>query len=247
MFSSGLFCSGVLGFSVCFLRASFSSVYAAVVWHHIWRELLCSGDGILPREHRFSHGRWNKSPFSGEQPWSHQAAWQGHSDFPPKAIFRCPNSQQGFCDWPQNHESSQKPSASQFHADDGKAPALGSSSQPCSGQGEDVSLPGCGVPGIPCSPGTMRPGAGRAATGPGGRRKSCPTIQPRAGGVRSAPAPKSDRLFLTLCYHTEVTLTCRASQTCSTLSVSLMNLTQSWKRDGEKVSRAGTQPPHPFP
>lgn len=51
MFSSGLFCSGVLGFSVCFLRAGFSSVYAAVVWHHIWRELLCSGAGMSPREH----------------------------------------------------------------------------------------------------------------------------------------------------------------------------------------------------
>lgn len=48
MFSSGLFCSGVLGFSVCFLRASFSSVYATVVWHHIWRELLCSGASISP-------------------------------------------------------------------------------------------------------------------------------------------------------------------------------------------------------
>lgn len=35
MFSSGLFCSGVLGFSVSFLWASFSSVDAAVVWHNI--------------------------------------------------------------------------------------------------------------------------------------------------------------------------------------------------------------------
>lgn len=133
MFSSGLFCSGVLGFSVCFLWASFSSVYATVVWHHVWRELLCSGASISPREHRFGL-RWNKSPFSGKQPWSHRAAWQGHWDTP-KAIFRCPNPQQGFWDWTQNHESSQKPSASLFQTDDGKVLALGSSGQPCSGGG----------------------------------------------------------------------------------------------------------------
>lgn len=48
MFSSGLFCSGVLGFSVCFLWASFSSVYATVVWHHVWQELLCFGASISP-------------------------------------------------------------------------------------------------------------------------------------------------------------------------------------------------------
>lgn len=41
-----------------------------------------------------------------------------------------------------NHESSQKPSASQFHADDGKVLALGSSGQPCSGQHEDIYYPG---------------------------------------------------------------------------------------------------------
>ena len=63
--------------------------------------------------------------------------------------------------------------------------------------------------------------------------------------VRPAPAPKSGGLFLILCDPTGVTLTCRASQTCSTLSVSLMNLMQSWKTDEEKVGRGGTQTCHP--
>ena len=62
MFSSGLFCSGVLGFSVCFLQASFSSVYATVVWHHIWWDLLCSGASNSPREYCFSLWQMEQIP-----------------------------------------------------------------------------------------------------------------------------------------------------------------------------------------
>lgn len=53
LFSSGLFCSGVLGFSVCFLRARFSSVYATVVRYHVRRELLHARASVLPQGHRF--------------------------------------------------------------------------------------------------------------------------------------------------------------------------------------------------
>lgn len=117
---------------------------------------------------------------------------------PPKAIFRCPHSQQGFWDWPQNHKSSQKPRASQFHADDGKALALGSSCHPCSEQHEDISLPGCGGPGVPCSPGTTCPGTGRAAAGPEVGKKSCPAVQvqPRAGGSGQASSCPKIRLVI---------------------------------------------------
>lgn len=53
LFSSGLFCSGVLGFSVCFLRARFSSVYATVVRYHVRRELLHARASVSPQGHRF--------------------------------------------------------------------------------------------------------------------------------------------------------------------------------------------------
>lgn len=69
---------------------------------------------------------------------------------------------------------------------------------------------------------------------------------PLSRRVRPAPAPKSDGLFLSLCDPTGFRLTCRASQTCSTLSVSLMNLTQSWKTDRERMGRGGTQTCHPL-
>lgn len=120
---------------------------------------------------------------------------------------------------------------------------------PAQADREDTTLPGSRWPHCPSQP-WYNPsglGVGRAAAGPGMSGKSCPTVQQRTEGSSLFLPSRLYRLFSSLCDPTGVTLTCRASQTCSTLSVSLMNLTQSCKTDRERVGRVGDTtlpPPH---
>lgn len=135
---------------------------------------------------------------------------------------------------------SPKPSASQFHADDDKALALGSSGQPCSGHVKTLLCQALVAPlSLASLVQSQWSGSWQGSCWARGEWEILPHCPAENRRVKSAPAPKLYRLFLTLCDPSGVTLTCRASQTCSTLSVSLMNLTQSWKADRERVGREG--------
>lgn len=267
MFSSGLFCSGVLGFSVCFLRARFSSVYATVVRYHVRRELLHARASVLPQGHRFGPREvagicriTSVGPVL--EAFLHISA--GFWEMAPKTLRI--SRKTGL---PVSHKRWQYPCTGELW--------LALCGGRCHGH---TALPCSDGLGVPCSPKGTSPGDRRAAglagegnpaparsQGQRGQASSCPKIDKVIFTLRDAAweavtgfspdwclpppppnmphcpreGPKHRPPPSTRC---PGPLTCSASQTCSTLSVSLMNSTQSWKQkaEGGRAQRGPSTP-----